>query len=153
MGGGLQIRRHGREGARLPGALSVPGVIAEKDILTCADGEVSFRYRNASTGKLERRTLPGAQFLWLVLQHVLPKGFQACAQLRLSAPQLQAPDRLAASATEVRSRPGDGMGQTTRTHPVRLLRGGDGDRANADSAGVRRAAAGPHCDSRCAVTM
>ena len=23
-----------------------------------------------------RRTVPGAQFLWLVLQHVLPKGFR-----------------------------------------------------------------------------
>jgi len=52
------------------------GVIAEKDILACADGEVSFRYRNARTGKMERRTVPGAQFLWLVLQHVLPKGFR-----------------------------------------------------------------------------
>ena len=52
------------------------GVIAEKDILACTDGEVSFRYRNAKTGKMERRTVSGAQFLWLVLQHVLPKGFR-----------------------------------------------------------------------------
>lgn len=52
------------------------GVIAEKDILACADGQVAFRYRNAKTGKMERRTVSGAQFLWLVLQHVLPKGFR-----------------------------------------------------------------------------
>jgi hypothetical protein len=52
------------------------GVIAEKDILACADGEVSFRYRNGRTGRMERRTVSGAQFLWLVLQHVLPKGFR-----------------------------------------------------------------------------
>jgi hypothetical protein len=52
------------------------GVIAEKDILACADGQVSFRYRNGKTVKLERRTMSGAQFLWLVLQHVLPKGFR-----------------------------------------------------------------------------
>jgi len=52
------------------------GVIAEKDILACADGEVGFRYRNGRTGKMERRTVSGAQFLWLVLQHVLPKGFR-----------------------------------------------------------------------------
>ena len=52
------------------------GVIAEKDILACTDGEVSFRYRNARTGRMERRTVSGAQFLWLVLQHVLPKGFR-----------------------------------------------------------------------------
>ena len=52
------------------------GVIAEKDILACEDGQVSFRYRNAKTGKMERRTATGADFLWLVLQHVLPKGFR-----------------------------------------------------------------------------
>src|ERR1035437_1748797 len=37
---------------------------------------LSFRYRNAKTGKMERRTVFGAHFLWLVLQHVLPKGFR-----------------------------------------------------------------------------
>jgi hypothetical protein len=52
------------------------GVISEKDIVACADGLVSFRYRNAKTGKMEQRTLAGADFLWLVLQHVLPKGFR-----------------------------------------------------------------------------
>ena len=52
------------------------GVIAEKDILACDNAQVSFRYRNARTGKQERRTVPGAQFLWLVLQHVLPKGLR-----------------------------------------------------------------------------
>ena len=35
-----------------------------------------FRYRNAKTGKMERRTVSGAHFLWLVLQQVLPKGFR-----------------------------------------------------------------------------
>jgi hypothetical protein len=52
------------------------GVIAEKDIVVCDNGQVSFRYRNAKTGKMERRTVSGAHFLWLVLQHVLPKGFR-----------------------------------------------------------------------------
>jgi hypothetical protein len=52
------------------------GVIAEKDIVACDNGQVSFRYRNAKTGKMERRTVSGAYFLWLVLQHVLPKGFR-----------------------------------------------------------------------------
>lgn len=52
------------------------GVIREQDILACHDGQVTFRYRNAKTGRMERRTVPGAQFLWLVLQHVLPKGFR-----------------------------------------------------------------------------
>jgi len=52
------------------------GVIAEKDIVAYGNGQVSFRYRNAKTGKMESRTESGAHFLWLVLQHVLPKGFR-----------------------------------------------------------------------------
>ena len=52
------------------------GVIAEKDIVACGNGQVSFRYRNAKTGQLESRTESGAHFLWLVLQHVLPQGFR-----------------------------------------------------------------------------
>lgn len=52
------------------------GVIREKDIVACKDGLVSFRYQNAKTKRIECRTLPGADFLWLVLQHVLPKGFR-----------------------------------------------------------------------------
>ena len=52
------------------------GVIAEKDIVAVDGGQVCFRYRDAKTGRMERRTVPGAQFLWLVLQHVLPKGFR-----------------------------------------------------------------------------
>jgi hypothetical protein len=52
------------------------GVIREKDIVACKDGQVSFRYQNAKGGKIECRTVSGAHFLWLVLQHVLPKGFR-----------------------------------------------------------------------------
>jgi hypothetical protein len=53
------------------------GVIQERDILRCDEaGDVSFRYRDAKTGKMAVRTLPGADFLWLVLQHVLPKGLR-----------------------------------------------------------------------------
>ena len=52
------------------------GVIQEKDIVACANGQVTFRYQNAKTKRLEYRTVPGATFLWLILQHVLPKGFR-----------------------------------------------------------------------------
>jgi hypothetical protein len=52
------------------------GVIAEKDIVACGNAQVSFQYRDAKSGKMERRTVSGAHFLWLVLQHVLPKGFR-----------------------------------------------------------------------------
>ncbi len=52
------------------------GVIQEKDIVSCKDGEVTFRYKDSGTKKWVFRTVSGARFLWLVLYHVLPKGFR-----------------------------------------------------------------------------
>jgi hypothetical protein len=52
------------------------GVIREKDILNVEDGKVTFAYQDAQTKKQETRTVDGATFLWLILQHVLPKGFR-----------------------------------------------------------------------------
>lgn len=52
------------------------GVIQEKDILSCDNGQVRFRYRDSKTGKSAVRTVSGAAFLRLILQHVLPKGFR-----------------------------------------------------------------------------
>ena len=52
------------------------GVIQEKDIIACRDGQVTFRYQDSKTKKRQTRTLPGPKFLWLILQHVLPKGFR-----------------------------------------------------------------------------
>ncbi len=52
------------------------GVIREEDILACRNGQGIFRDRNAKTGQREQRTVAGADFLWLVLQPVLPKGFR-----------------------------------------------------------------------------
>ena len=52
------------------------GVIQEKDILACENGQVTFRYRNSKTRQTEFRTVSGPKFLWLFLQHLLPKGFR-----------------------------------------------------------------------------
>ena len=52
------------------------GVIHEKDILACENGQVTFRYRDSKTKQSQYRTVSGARFLWLILQHVLPKGFR-----------------------------------------------------------------------------
>src|SRR5664279_4658152 len=52
------------------------GVIQEKDIIACKDGLVTFRYQDSRTKQMQTRTLPGYKFLWLILQHVLPKGFR-----------------------------------------------------------------------------
>lgn len=52
------------------------GVIQEKDILSVKDGKVTFRYQNGQSKRIETRTLSGAKFLWLLMQHVLPKRFR-----------------------------------------------------------------------------
>jgi Putative transposase/Transposase zinc-binding domain len=66
----------GQAALRYLGRYLYRGVISENDILRCKDGLVTFRYRDAQSGKRATRTLPGADFLWLLLQHVLPKGLQ-----------------------------------------------------------------------------
>lgn len=52
------------------------GVIQEKDILRCEDGMVTFRYLPAKSKKYETRTVTGEKFLYLLMRHVLPKGFR-----------------------------------------------------------------------------
>ena len=52
------------------------GVIREKDILSCIEGKVTYRYQNSKTKQWEIKTVSSARFLWLVLQHILPKGFR-----------------------------------------------------------------------------
>jgi hypothetical protein len=71
------------------------GVIQERDILRCDDqGNVTFRYRDAQSGKLAQRTLPGADFLWLLLQHVLPKGLRRSRNFGFLHPNSAAAVRL-----------------------------------------------------------
>jgi hypothetical protein len=52
------------------------GVISEADIVACHEGQVTFRYQDSQTKQIKTRTLPGADFLWLLLQHVLPRRFR-----------------------------------------------------------------------------
>jgi len=52
------------------------GVISEKNIVSNQDGQVTFKYVESKTRITRYRTLEGEDFLWLVLQHVLPKGFR-----------------------------------------------------------------------------
>jgi len=121
------------------------GVIREEDILACDNGQVRYRFRNAKTGRFEQRSVPGADFLWLIVQHVLPKGFRRARNFGFLHPNGQAPDRAAAGAAQVRSRPRYGMVQATRAHPVCLLWRADDDRANTDS--THRLDWHHHCDS------
>jgi hypothetical protein len=52
------------------------GVIQEKDILSCENGQVTFRYIDSDSGETKTRKVSAVKFLWLVLQHVLPRGFR-----------------------------------------------------------------------------
>lgn len=51
------------------------GVLPENNILRSEDGQVTFGYTD-NKGTHRTRTLAGADFLWLLLRHVLPKGFR-----------------------------------------------------------------------------
>ena len=51
------------------------GVVREKDILCCEEGQVTFRYTE-NNGKVCTRILDGADFLWLLVRHVLPRSFR-----------------------------------------------------------------------------
>ncbi|MGK0271269.1 MAG: hypothetical protein ACI88H_001926 [Cocleimonas sp.] len=52
------------------------GVITERNIVALRGGLVTFKYQDSNSKKYKYITEPAAQFLWRVLQHVLPKGFR-----------------------------------------------------------------------------
>jgi hypothetical protein len=52
------------------------GVISENNIISNQNGNVSFKYVHSRTGETRYHTVKGEDFIWLVLQHVLPKGFR-----------------------------------------------------------------------------
>ena len=52
------------------------GVVSEKQLCNDDGEKVTFSYQEGGTGKRCTRTLEGPDFLWLLIQHVLPKGFR-----------------------------------------------------------------------------
>lgn len=52
------------------------GVISEKQLLKDEGRQVTFSYPEGGTGKRCARTVDGVQFVWLLIQHPLPKGFR-----------------------------------------------------------------------------
>lgn len=52
------------------------GVLSEKNIVANKDGEVTFKYIESDKGTTRFRTLKGEDFLYMLLQHVLPRGFR-----------------------------------------------------------------------------
>ena len=52
------------------------GVIGESNIVANRNAQVTFKYIDSKTGKPQYCTEKGEDFLWRVLQHVLPRGFR-----------------------------------------------------------------------------
>jgi hypothetical protein len=62
------------------------GVIQERDIIANSNGQVTFRYKDGKTKRLLHKTVSGVEFLHLILQHVLPKGFRRARNFGLLHP-------------------------------------------------------------------
>lgn len=52
------------------------GVISEKNIVSNENGRVTFKYIESKSGIIRYRVLDGEDFLFHLIQHVLPKGFR-----------------------------------------------------------------------------
>jgi hypothetical protein len=52
------------------------GVLPDSSICCHVDNQVSFTYQDSQTRCQQVRSLPAVEFLWLILQHVLPKGLR-----------------------------------------------------------------------------
>jgi hypothetical protein len=63
--------------------------ISHKRILKCAQGKVTFRYTESSTGQTRICTLAAEEFIRRFLQHVLPKGFVKVRYYGLFSPGLR----------------------------------------------------------------
>lgn len=51
------------------------GVVSESNIVASRNGKVTFRYTDGKSKEARTETLPGEDFVWRVIQHVLPRGF------------------------------------------------------------------------------
>lgn len=108
------------------------GVLRESDIRSCENGQVSFRYRDSQSSEMKVRTLPGADFLRLILQHVLPKGFRRSRNYGFPHPNRKKPDCLAAPRPQDRTAHAAHR-ETPAGVSLPLLRYADADHPVADS--------------------
>jgi len=88
------------------------GVISERNILSEHNGKITFVYTDSKTQSKKRRALPAVDFLWLIFQHILPKGFRRVrdygllhANAKLLIQQVQLIFRIKQKRREQPSRP------------------------------------------------
>ena len=72
----LPACRAGEESLQYLAQYLYRGVISEHRILNCQNGMVEFEFLYSKTKRFQRLKLPATQFLWKVLMHILPRGFQ-----------------------------------------------------------------------------
>jgi hypothetical protein len=65
----------GQEALLYLGRYLYRGVLPEENIINDRDGKVSFCYQD-NKDKRQVCTMPGGEFLWLLLKHVLPRRFR-----------------------------------------------------------------------------
>jgi len=52
------------------------GVMSENNLIADDGTYITFRYQDSQSGVTKTRRVKGEEFLWLLFQHVLPKGFR-----------------------------------------------------------------------------
>ena len=67
---------HGEQALQYLARYLYRGVISNKNIVSNDGNSITFHYTDSQTGKRKKRTLEGETFIYLLLQHVLPKGFR-----------------------------------------------------------------------------
>ncbi len=100
--------------------------IQEKDIIGCENGQVTYRWRDSKTKKMATRTVSGAAFLWLLMQHMLPKGFRRARNFGFLHPNCQR--LIALLRLLVFKLPVSALVPTPRATAVHGLRRAHGDR-------------------------
>ena len=66
----------GRSALRYLSRYLYRGVIHHRHILDDHNGWVTFQYKDSQNNEWQQRRMKAEDFLWLILQHVLPKGFR-----------------------------------------------------------------------------
>ncbi len=66
---------HGESALKYLSRYLYRGVISESNILANHDGKVTFRYTDGKSKETRTEILSGEDFIWRVIQHVLPRGF------------------------------------------------------------------------------
>jgi hypothetical protein len=95
--------------------------LSNNRIVTVANDQVTFRYRDGATGQSRTCTLPAAEFMRRFLQHVLPKGFVKVRYYGLFSPgKRQLLSQLRQLLALAAARPQTPVTTSTRPPPQRM---------------------------------